>query len=200
MKWQAFFFDFDGTLVDSIPAKGAVFREMFVPFGNKIQDNAEEYHLENPGMFRGQKFLNCYRDFFGLTISGIMLNYLCDQFSKLVIEKVIAVPEISGATDFLKRWSGESFCFIVSAMPDNELIKIVIDRGMFHFFKGMVGESHSKVQGIKGFCKNFGFNSTKCLMFGDSDEDFEAADSLGMEFIKISKNQTFEDIMKKGIL
>jgi len=200
MKWEAFFFDFDGTLVDSIPAKGAVFREMFVPFGNKIQDKVEEYHLKNPGMGRKEKFAHYYNEFLGHFIDENGIKILCDKFSLLSIERITQAPEIPGAMEFLERNYYWALYFVISAMPSGDLYKIIRMRKMNHFFKVIVGDCQSKEEIIRNIISCYNFDITKCLMFGDSDEDFEAADSLGMEFIKISKNQTFEDIMKKGIL
>ncbi|MEE9509964.1 MAG: HAD hydrolase-like protein [Candidatus Bathyarchaeia archaeon] len=55
MKYQAFFFDFDGVLADSVEVKTRAFAKLFESYGPEIQARVVEHHRKNGGMTRKDK-------------------------------------------------------------------------------------------------------------------------------------------------
>ncbi len=63
MKYQAFFFDFDGILADSVEVKTRAFAKLFESYGPEIQARVVEHHRKNGGMTRKDKFRHYYAEF-----------------------------------------------------------------------------------------------------------------------------------------
>jgi beta-phosphoglucomutase-like phosphatase (HAD superfamily) len=97
-KLQAIFFDFDGVLADSVDVKTRAFEKLFKPYGQKIVDRVIEHHFNNGGMTRTDKFKHYYNTFLGKELNEITLKTLCSKFSELVVDDVVASPEIPGAS------------------------------------------------------------------------------------------------------
>ncbi len=185
MNYQAFLFDFDGVLVDSVEVKTESFAKLFESYGLDIQNNVVEYHRKNGGVTRREKFKYYYKHFLNRSLTERELEKLCNNFSSLVINKVVAAPEIPGATDLLKKRHREVKCFIVSATPDDEIKLIVQKRKIDKYFVEILGSSHSKKENIDYLLKKYNLLSEKCLFFGDTESDYKAAIACKVPFIGI---------------
>ena len=91
------FFDFDGVIAESVSAKTEAFREMYLPYGIDIANQVVDYHIQFGGVSRFEKFKHWEKHFFNKTISEERVAELANQFSKLVIDKVINSEEVPGA-------------------------------------------------------------------------------------------------------
>ena len=88
-KYQAVFFDFDGVILDSVNVKTKAFAKMFKSYGTEIEKKVVEYHLENGGVSRFEKFRYYYKNFFNKTITEADVQKLSAEFSDIVIQDVI---------------------------------------------------------------------------------------------------------------
>jgi beta-phosphoglucomutase-like phosphatase (HAD superfamily) len=61
--WQAFFFDFDGVLADSVEVKTKAFARLFEPFGPEVMARVVDHHRRYSGVTRVDKFRHYYREF-----------------------------------------------------------------------------------------------------------------------------------------
>jgi HAD superfamily hydrolase (TIGR01549 family) len=185
MNYQAFFFDFDGVLADSVEVKTRAFAELFESYGPAIVAKVVEHHRKNGGMTRVDKFHHYYRDFLGKPLDEAELQRLCNEFSRLVVDKVVSAPEIPGAENFLKKWHNTVKCFVVSATPDEEIMKIVKRRGIDIYFHEILGSSCSKSDNVNYLLNKYGLAPVQCLFFGDAESDYRAAAVSGVDFIGI---------------
>ncbi len=182
---EAFFFDFDGVLADSVEVKTRAFAKLFEPFGPEIQDMVVEHHRRNGGMTRVDKFYHYYREFLGKPLDDVELQRLCSDFSRLVVDEVVFAPEILGAEEFLKKWYKHVPCFVVSATPDEEISEIVSRRGLEIYFREVLGSKRSKQENVEFLFEKYHLNSEKCVFFGDAEGDYRAAQACSINFIGI---------------
>ena len=186
---QAFFFDFDGVLADSVEVKTRAFAVLFEPYGAEIVAKVVDHHRRHGGMTRVEKFCYYYREFLKDTLTDKMLSDLCFQFSQLVVDEVVKSPEIKGARAFLTEWHDRLPCFVISATPDDEIRKIVRRRGLEGFFKEVLGSSASKSENLKILLNKYALEPARCIFFGDAESDYRAAKNCGVEFIAILPGQ-----------
>ncbi len=185
----AFFFDFDGTLVDSIDIKAKAFANMFEPFGSDIVDRVIEYHSQNSGVSRVDKFKYYYKKLLRKPLSETELTCLCNKFSNLVVDKVSNASEIPGAESFLLEYHQITSCFVISAAPEEELKLIIEKRGWTGFFKQICGTPAHKNVNLRLLIEKFGFESSKCIFFGDAESDYQAAKAYDVPFFGILRNE-----------
>lgn len=186
---EAFFFDFDGVLTDSVEVKTRAFDKLFERYGPVIVAKVVEHHRNNGGMTRVDKFYHYYQEFLDKPLDEAELQRLCDEFSRLVVDEVVSAPEIPGAEDFLKKWHNTVKCFVVSATPDEEIKKIIKRRGIDIYFHEILGSSCSKSDNINYLLKKYSFDPEQCLFFGDAESDYRAAAASGVDFIGILPNE-----------
>lgn len=169
------FFDFDGVLAESVHVKTAAFRQMFEHFGTNIAEQVEAHHRAHGGVSRFEKFRIWYRDFLGETITDEKVKQLAQQFSDLVVESVVAAPEILGATDFLDQYAGQLRCWVITGTPTPEIIQIVRRRGMSSYFQGLCGSPEKKDHWTEWLIKEQQLERSETLFLGDAMSDYKAA-------------------------
>jgi len=186
MHYEAFFFDFDGVLADSVEVKTRAFAKLFEPYGPENVERVVDHHRRHGGMTRAEKFRHYYREYLGTTLNDEQMADLCRRFAALVVDEVVAAPEIPGAEEFLKRWSSKLDCFVISATPDEEIREIVERRRMTGYFKGVFGSSVDKKTNLQNLLKQHDLDPLKCCFFGDAESDYQAASTCGTHFIGIA--------------
>ncbi|MDY6824376.1 MAG: HAD family phosphatase [Thermodesulfobacteriota bacterium] len=194
---QALIFDFDGVLVDSVHVKAEAFASLFEQYGQDVVGKVVDYHLAHGGVTRREKFAYFYETFLGKSMDDTEMERLCRKFSQIVVDKVVAAPEIPGATDFLRQHHKTTPCFINSATPDEELNIIVERRGMQIYFKEVLGASRSKSENLTYIIKKFNHVPGCCTFFGDAQSDYDAALEAGVDFIAIIPDEN-APLLKKN--
>ena len=185
MRYEAFFFDFDGVLADSVEVKTEAFAKLYEPYGSEVVAQVIDHHRRHGGMTRTDKFRHYHSNYLGRTLGDEEMAELCRKFSELVVDKVVAAPEINGAGEFLRKWRSRLPCFVISATPQEEIRQIVERRGMMGCFKEVLGAPASKEDNLKRLLNQFHLNPSKCCLFGDAESDYRAAQACGVEFIGI---------------
>jgi beta-phosphoglucomutase-like phosphatase (HAD superfamily) len=187
--WQAFFFDFDGVLADSVEVKTRAFAQLFAPFGPEVEAKVVDHHRRHSGVTRVDKFRHYYQEFLGRPLDEAGLADLCSRFARLVVDKVVAAPEIFGAEAFLRRWEARLPCFVVSATPEVEIREIVKRRGWSGYFGEVMGAPRSKRENLEILLGRHQLMPGRCLFFGDADSDYRAAQACGVHFLGILPDQ-----------
>jgi len=181
-----FIFDFDGVLADSVEIKTEAFAALFQSYGDDVMQKVVAYHRQHGGVNRYDKLRYYYAEYLGHELSEQELAKQAQNFSQLVVDKVVAAPEIAGANDFLNTYSSQKKCFINSATPHVELLEILKRRGWLNHFEGVFGAPASKSENLQQIFADYNVNPDVCLFFGDSDSDLAAAQSVGIPFVGVN--------------
>ena len=192
-RYKAFFFDFDGVIVDSVDIKTRAFAELFKDYGEEAVRKVVDYHLNNGGVSRYEKFRYYYKNILNREITDEIMDGLDERYSRLVVEKVVEAPFIKGAIDFIKKinQSGRD-CFIISATPKKEIEDITTSRRIGKYFKEIVGSPRTKKENLKYLLDKYDIDSEKAIYFGDARGDYEAAEEENIDFIGIVNEHSKE--------
>lgn len=183
--FDALVFDFDGVLADSVSVKTRAFEKLYASYGREVSDKVVQYHCDNGGMPRAEKFRYYQVELLGETVTDEDLTRLSRAFSLLVVDEVVAAPEIKGAGAFLRSMHGIVPLYVDSASPDGELRQIVERRGLSHFFAGVYGSGRTKAENLESILARNGFSPDRVCFFGDALSDYRAAELCGTAFIGI---------------
>ena len=90
------FFDFDGVIIDSVRLKTDAFYQMYLPYGKEIAEQVVEDHTNHGGVSRYAKFPKWHKEYLGIEIDKAKLHELAKTYSRLVLNGVVAAPEVPG--------------------------------------------------------------------------------------------------------
>ena len=187
-------FDFDGVIVESIDIKADAFAKLFAKEGKEIVNRVVDYHLNNGGKSRYEKFRYIYREILKRKLSKNEFKGLCNRFADFVAEGVISAPYVKGAREFLEDYSSKYKCFVVSATPQRELEDIIKRRYINRFFKVVYGAPKNKTNAVKDILVRERIKPICALYIGDALSDYEAAKDNGVNFIaRINSNKSIPD-------
>jgi len=186
-KYDIFFFDFDGVIVDSVNIKSRAFGELFKDYGEDIIKEIMRYHLnEGWALSRYDKFKYYYKNILHKKMTRDVINELDKRFSQLVTKKVVKAPFIDGVIDFLKKLKKKhKKCFIISATPQKEIRRITKLRQIEKFFEEIVGSPMGKRGNFKYLMKKYVIDAAKTVYFGDTEADYEVAAENGIDFVGV---------------
>ncbi len=175
-------FDFDGVILESMDIKTAAFRELFREYP-EFQDKIVRLHVNNGGMSRFEKFKIIYRDFLKKPLDGDELDRLGTRFSDLVFQAVLQCPFVSGAHDFLEKYSARYPLFVASGTPEEELRSIIEARQLDSLFRGIYGSPTPKTEILRHIMNEMGLNPGDLVFIGDAPGDYQAARDVNIGFI-----------------
>lgn len=193
---EAIFFDFDGVLVESIDIKTKAFAKLFEHEDEDVVKKVIEYHLNNTGVSRYDKFKYIYKEILNRVLDDNEFRILCNKFADNVIDAVIKVSFVKGAKEFLENYASKYQCFVVSATPQEELERIIQKRNMYHFFRAVYGAPKKKSDAVRDVLRKGKINPRNAIYVGDAISDFNAAQNNSVHFIaRINSNESlFTDI------
>ena len=178
----AVFLDVDGVLIDSVDVKGDVFAEIFADFPNSAEQ-VHAFHRAHGGLTREKKITQILELLGNASPSVPEVSARVSHFTALVVERVIQAPELAGTYTFLQEWSGRCPLYAVSATPNEELQRIIVARGLLPFFRKVRGWPPEKSELISQEIASGGLDPSKCILVGDSHEDYQAAKRASVPFI-----------------
>lgn len=200
-RYKNFIFDFDGVIVDSLSIKGAAFGELFSDCGEDIVKKVMNYHSDNGGVSRYEKFRYFYKHFLNKNITAQIIDTLDKRYSGLVTEKVVSADFIKGADEFIKRLKKDAkACFIVSATPQEEIRTIARLKHVDTLFDEILGSPRTKDQNLELLLEKHGIKSQETVYFGDAKSDYEAARNNNINFIGIVNEASRELESLKGFM
>ena len=176
-------FDFDGVICESVHIKTEAFYEMYLPYGTEIAQKVKAHHLANGGMSRFDKFKYYETELLGKEMTQTRMQELSAQFSALVKKKVIDAPFVPGALAFLQNDSQAYNCFIVSATPMEEMLKIAEAKAITDYFQMICGSPTGKSEWGSYLVKEYGLNPEETLFIGDAKNDYIAAEANRFHFL-----------------
>lgn len=176
------FFDFDGVIAESVNAKTEAFRQMYLPYGEAIANQVVDYHILNGGVSRFDKFRYYHSNFLNISIEEAEVNKLADQFSAIVLDKVIQAKEVPGANDFIREYNEKLKMWVITGTPTQEIELIAKERGIESYFIGLHGSPKNKKYWTEYLVDKFHLKRDETLFIGDATTDLEAANYSNLLF------------------
>ncbi len=174
-------FDFDGVILESADIKTDAFPQLFSDYPQH-QVQIRDYHLAHQGVSRFKKFEWIHAQLLKQPLSEARSKALGEQFSALVLRKVLAAPFVPGAVELLQALQGQRLLAVASGTPEGELHDIVERRGLARYFSEVCGTPRGKAEILRGLMSRFGCSPEQTLMIGDANTDFEAAREVACAF------------------
>lgn len=191
-RLRALFFDFDGVIVDSIQTKTEAFRILFRECSDDVIQKVEAYHIQHGGISRVDKIAHAHEHFIGTPLDEEELGRWSTRYSDLVVEKVIEVPWIRGAEEFLESTRDSTLnVFVISGTPETELKYIIDQRGIADYFDECLGSPMRKPAHITNVLKKYQLQPSQCVFIGDALTDYHAAKETGLHFVGIQGEVAF---------
>lgn len=188
---KAIFFDFDGVIVESFDIKTNAFARLFAHEGGDVVRRIVDYHLNNGGISRFEKFRYIYNEILKRPLDDVEFQELCNKFANYVLESVITAPYVKGAIEFLQNHASEYKCFVVSGTPQKEIEEIIQRRDIRKFFRGIYGAPIKKSDAVRDILVKEEIESINAVYIGDAMNDYIAANDNSVRFIARINNNEF---------
>ena len=189
-------FDFDGVIVKSVQVKTDAFAELYAQYGNKIVEKIIEHHEANGGMSRFEKIKFYHKSFLNKIATEEEVTDLANQFSELVVEKVIAAPYVLGALEYIQKNCTKYKLFISTGTPTDEINKILKMRGIAHYFTAVLGSPSKKSVHLNSIMSMHDLRSDEIIFYGDSNSDLDASGEAQIPFVLIKNS--FNEMLSKS--
>ena len=180
---QAIFFDFDGVLCECMDVKTEAFAQLFEPFGDEIVEKVVNHHVKYGGISRYKKIKYYYKEYLNKDISDDNVNEIAQKFSELVFEKVVASDLVKGVKEFLEKFYKKLDLYVISGTPQEELDKIIENKDMEKYFKGVFGSPDLKPFHARRIISKNRYDIDKVLYIGDSLSDYMDSKEAGIQFL-----------------
>ena len=174
--------DFDGTLVESNHIKDHAFETIFSDWPDH-KEAMLAWHLPRNTVDRGEKFRYFVEEILGQDGNQGLIDTLNDRFSELTRQAIAECPWVKGAGEFLEDYQGKVPLYLVSATPQTELDEIIAMRDLTNTFESTFGAPLDKVEVLKEIMVEEEASPEEMIYIGDSPEDQQAAESLGIQFV-----------------
>ena len=182
-KIKAIIFDFDGVIAESVNVKTEAFAEIYKPYGDDVVRKVVEHHLANGGVSRFEKFRIYHKEFLKRNISDREIQILAQQFSDLVLNKVVEAPYVKGSYEFISNNYSNYDFYVSSGTPENEIREISERRNIEHFFKGIFGSPSLKGKHVRKIIRENNYLTNEVIFIGDAPSDSKAAKENNIHFI-----------------
>jgi phosphoglycolate phosphatase-like HAD superfamily hydrolase len=176
------FWDFDGVIKDSVAVKSDAYERLFAPFGPDVAARVRDHHERNGGISRFEK-LPLYLSWAGREASEAEVSSYCGQFSAVVRQSVIDSPWVPGAREYLQANHARQCLFLVTGTPQAEMEDILMALELTSCFREVHGAPTSKSDAIELVLARWNCPRTDSLLIGDSDSDYAAAGTAGVQFL-----------------
>lgn len=180
---KAIILDYDGVIAESVNVKTEAFAELYRPYGEEVVNKVVAHHEANGGISRFEKFKIYHKEYLGQEIDKKKVQNLAEQFSDLVMQKVIESPYVPGAYEFLLNNHKKFDFFISTGTPIGEIEKILKAKEIRQFFIEVYGSPEKKPIHVKKILKKYGYDKKKVVFIGDALTDRDAARVNGIKFI-----------------
>ena len=195
-------FDFDGVIAESVHVKSDAFEELYKPYGQVIVKKVIEHHEANGGISRFEKIKYYHESFLNQAITEEEIENLANQFSTLVVEKVIGAPYIPGALEYIKKSYKQYKLFISTGTPTEEMNQILEDREIAHYFTNIFGSPDNKTVHVNNILSKYNLSPDELIFYGDSNSDLDTAENAQIPFVLIKNkfNQTLSNSYRGKII
>ncbi|MBC8052949.1 MAG: HAD family hydrolase [Sphingobacteriaceae bacterium] len=183
MRIRSIVYDFDGVICDSVSVKTEAFAEMYRQYGDDVVEKVVNYHHENGGISRFEKFKYYEKAFFNKVIKESEAREMGDLFSALAMQRVIDAKYIDGAHEFIAQHHSNYLQFICTGTPEVEIQEIARCKGITSFFKAIYGAPQTKYTILTQIMDQYNLQPKEVLFMGDAMTDYNAAKVTGVVFV-----------------
>lgn len=182
-EYEAILWDFDGVLMNSNPIRDRGFAETLAAYPAAEVESLLAYHRANGGLSRYVKFRYFFETIrnepiteeevkaWALRFSGVVKTLLFDP-ALLILETL----------DWVKDNHTRVPMHIVSGSDQEELREVCRHHHIDQFFKDIQGSPTPKKQLVAGLLSKYGYTPDRCVLVGDSVNDYDAARVNGLQF------------------
>ena len=181
-KASVVFWDFDGVIKESTSIKSLAYEQMFSEYGSKILEQVMEHHNKNGGVSRDLKVPFYFNEFVGIQLSSKDIEDRCNEYSRLVVQKVIDAPWVPGVLDYLKSKTFHQRFVLITGTPYLEIIEILTSLNILDCFQTIYGSPTSKIKALEQEIQS-DTEVKDCLFIGDSTTDYESANAYDIPFL-----------------
>ncbi|MDF3072615.1 MAG: hypothetical protein K0S54_282 [Alphaproteobacteria bacterium] len=189
MRFDAVVFDFDGTLVDSTPAKYHAFFDIF-PDDDAIRRIVAEVLRRDPDGSRHTvipRMVALMREE-GIQLAGTEQDRVA-AYGKAVLEAVAACSTLARAEEALRLARKSGKVHVSSNTPQEPLRDLLDRRGWLAMIDGIHGYPARKPDTLRAVVAQSGGNAKRVLAVGDGPSDEDAARAVGCPFVKVTPEQ-----------
>lgn len=197
-RYDAVFFDFDGTLIDSEKLKKDAFFELF-PSEADYERIVREVLSSDPD---GSRYAVIPRmvdriERGGLSIpGGENAEALIARYGDLVLDLVAKAEEMPGATYVLKELQTAGvYLFLCSNTPEEPLLQVLAARSWLKYFNEISGYPARKEGFVANVLRERSISPDRVLMVGDGPSDEEAARRNSVEFIRVDGFRNLDEVI-----
>ena len=186
------FFDFDGVIVESLDIKGEGFTELYKDINNKDLNEIIKHHNYYSGVSRFEKIKYYHKKYYNIKLNKEQLVIQCNKYSKIILKKMMNVPYVKGAKEFLELSRKINKIFLLSATPQGELEEILKFKKINNYFIEVCGSPKKKDFHLRKIIKQNNINIDKSIFFGDSVNDYLVSKKFKINFVLRQHNLNAE--------
>jgi phosphoglycolate phosphatase-like HAD superfamily hydrolase len=184
VKIKAVVFDCDGVILESTDIKTAALRDLFEKSHPERVSEILDYHVSHMGISRHVKLRHICTEMLGEEYSARRQARLAAEFSRLVFDRVLKCPVVTGAREFLRAGQGRCRFFVASGTPHEELELILRRRRLLGYFERAWGSPATKPEVIRGILRDGPLHKGEVVFVGDAQSDWRAAQETGVHFVR----------------
>ena len=182
--YRTLVFDCDGVILDSNRVKTEAFFQAALPYGESAATALVDFHVENGGVSRYEKFDHFLRKIVPEGKQGPGLKDLLVEFADQVRDGLGTCEQAAGLAELRNHTSGARW-MVASGGDQDELREVFKAREIAEFFDGGIFGSPDAKQDIVLREYASGRLQTPALFLGDSKLDWKVAQSCGLDFVFI---------------
>lgn len=183
--------DFDGVVIESNAVKTEAFQHVF----SRFPEHAEAmmaFHHAHVSLNRFAKFEHLLVTM-GKADDAVLRADIASDFSRQVLDGMMAVPLVPGAEAFLCKATVRLPIYLASVTPEAELELILAKRGLSHWFRNVYGcPPWTKPDAIRDVLARERIEPDDALLIGDSAGDQRAAQITGINFLARDSGLSFD--------
>ena len=175
--------DFDGVIKESLEIKTLAFKKLFSFNNDTIIKKIIDHHLKHSGVSRYEK-IPLYLKWSNKEINQDNVNKFTTKFANIVKNEVINSNWVLGAEEYIKNNKYDQNFYLITGTPQDEIEHILQKLDIKTFFSLVFGSPKKKKDSINEIINLSKLDRNKCLMIGDSLEDFNAAKLNDISFLR----------------